>query len=137
MVYSGLVLLCGFFLFAGGQSAPAAETADVVGTWEGQSVCTVPNSACHDEHVVYHIKSAGRDGRDLVISANKVVNGVEEFMGDVERQVHSDRLSCSAHTRRDDDWDFHVSGKHMSGTLVIGKEKTLYRKISVEKTPNT
>lgn len=35
-------LLCGAFLFA---QAPK----DLSGNWEGESVCTVPNSPCHSE----------------------------------------------------------------------------------------
>lgn len=118
------------------QCIGAADTSEIIGTWEGHSLCTVPNSPCHDEHVVYHIRSAERRGGNLVIAAYKVVNGEEEFMGDIECQYHSDTLSCTAHTRQDDDWEFHVSGKHMSGTLVIGKEKTLYRKSSVDRRPD-
>ena len=57
-------------------------------------------------------------------------------MGDLECQYSAaaKMLSCSAHTRQNDDWEFQVSGKHMTGTLVMGKEKTLYRKVSVDKT---
>lgn len=127
------VLLTWTLLCTAAQSVGAVGTSEVIGTWEGQSLCTVPNSSCHDEHVVYHIKSA--DGGNLVIAGYKIVKGEEEFMGDLECQYSAaaKKLSCSAHTRREDDWEFQVSGKHMSGTLVMGKEKTLFRKISVEK----
>jgi hypothetical protein len=33
----------------------AVGAATVVGSWEGESKCTVTNSPCHDEHVVYRI----------------------------------------------------------------------------------
>lgn len=114
----------------------AAAASEIIGTWEGQSLCTVPKSSCHDEHVVYHIKSA--DGGNLVIAGYKVVEGEEKFMGDLECQYSAaaSTLSCSAHTRQEDDWEFQVSGRHMSGTLVIGKEKTLFRKISVDRRPD-
>ena len=60
------------------QSKP--ETA-VAGAWEGTSLCTVPNSPCHDEHVVLHIKADLKDSSKFSIDADKIVNGEEEFMG--------------------------------------------------------
>ena len=129
------MLLSCVVLRAALQSVGAADVSEILGTWEGQSLCTVPNSPCHDEHVVYHFKKKDH-GDKLVVSANKVVNGEELFMGDLECQYSAaaKTLSCSAHTRQNDDWEFQVSGKHMTGTLVMGKEKTLYRKVSVDKT---
>jgi len=129
---------CGMFLSwvlvcAAVQPVGAIDTSEIIGTWEGQSLCTVPNSPCHDEHVVYHFRSAEQGGGNLVVSAYKVVNGEEQFMGDLECKYHSDTLSCSSHTRQDDDWEFRIAGKHMSGTLVVWKDRTLYRKISVDR----
>jgi len=118
-------------LWVGLQATWAADVSQVLGTWEGQSLCTVPSSPCHNEHVVYHIRKAAGD--DLVIGAYKIVDAREEFMGDIRCRYQPDRLSCSFRTPEEDDWEFLISGKHMDGTLVIGKEKTLYRKVSVDK----
>jgi hypothetical protein len=48
-------ILAGIFLFscalAPARSKPADGAAETLGTWEGESKCTVPSSPCHDEHV--------------------------------------------------------------------------------------
>lgn len=107
----------------------------MVGTWEGESKCTVPGSACHDEHVVYQISADKHSAGKLVIDGYKVVDGEQEFMGRLECVNQHDHatLSCSAHTPKKDDWEFKISGETMSGTLTVGDEKTLYRRIHVRK----
>src|SRR5262245_1540087 len=53
---------------------------DLIGNWKGTSLCQVKNSPCHDEMVIYYI-SKGNTADSITISANKIVNGVEEEMG--------------------------------------------------------
>ena len=115
------------------QSAPAAA---VIGRWEGESKCTVPDSPCRDEHVVYRIAADKKNPAHLTIDADKIVNGSPQSMGTIFCQYHADQatLSCTANTDRKDDWEFHVSADTMTGTLTIGPEKQLYRRISVRKT---
>ena len=102
----------------------------VAGTWEGTSLCTVPNSPCHDEHVVYHIKPDPKNATKFSIDADKIVNGQEDFMG---------TLSCVFTTAKSElycdtagDWRFTVSGDKMVGTLHL-KDGTLYRNVEVTK----
>lgn len=66
----------------------------------------------------------------------KVVDGKSQFMGTLSCDYHPDRslLTCTGHTGRRDEWEFQVSGDTMSGTLKVGPEKTLYRRINVHKT---
>src|ERR1051326_8558828 len=73
-----LVVVLGFCVGVAAQENPA----DVVGTWEGESICTVHPSACHDEHVIYDIKQT--DNGRFSMSADKVVNGERQNMGDLE-----------------------------------------------------
>ena len=51
--------LAGIFLFSGAsvpaQSKPVDGTAEILGTWEGESKCTVPSSPCRDEHVACEV----------------------------------------------------------------------------------
>jgi hypothetical protein len=101
--------------------------ADVVGTWEGESICTVRPSACHDEHVIYDIKQT--DHGRFSMSADKVVNGERQNMGDLECTYDGKTVSCPFAKGV---WSFEVSGTKMSGTLKL-TDGTLFRKVQVTK----
>jgi hypothetical protein len=111
------------------------EPSPAIGTWEGESICTVPSSPCHDEHVIYEIAPDPKVPDKLNASAYKVVEGEKQFMGTLNCawQKGDNILSCTSKGRYVDDWEFHVTAKEMTGTLVIGKERQLYRKVSVTK----
>ena len=93
-------------------------------------MCTVPNSPCHNEHVVYHIKPDSKDTTRFSIDADKIVNGQEDFMGTLscvftaaKNELHCDTAS---------DWRFIFIGDKMVETLTL-KDGTLYRKINLQK----
>ena len=111
------------------------DSAAVIGTWEGESKCTLPDSPCHDEHALYRIKTDKNKSPKLSIDAYKVINGSPEFMGTITCDYYSSQstLSCTGNTPKQDDWEFHVSGDTMTGTLKIGTEKTLYRRVTLRK----
>jgi hypothetical protein len=95
------------------------------GTWRGTSICTPGHPACHDEVVVYRIRAAGER---FEISASKIVQGQEEFMGDItcDYAAATHALSCPMSYGT---WNFSIDGQTMTGTLVSRGE--LYRRISV------
>ena len=112
------------------QPAAAAAPADSaqqspVGTWRGTSLCTPRHPACHDETVVYRIRAVGAR---FEISASKIVQGQEEFMGTVQCDYSADThvLNCPATYGV---WNFTMSGQTLTGTLVARGE--LYRNVSV------
>lgn len=111
-----------------------ADNKAVVGTWEGESKCTVPDSPCRDEHVRYRIAVVKDDPSKLSAAADKIVQGVPQFMGTLICEYRQPVLSCTGNTAKQDDWQFRLSGADMTGTLVIGKEKTLYRRVALHKT---
>jgi hypothetical protein len=116
-------------------SAPSgsSETNVVLGTWEGESKCTVPDSPCHDEHVILEFK---RDGETkLSLDAYKIVNGEKQFMGTLTCQLPKDyEISCTfAEGKRLNDWVYKFDDKKMTGTLYMDKERTVYRRINVAK----
>jgi hypothetical protein len=119
-----------------GWSLAARHTESLAGYWEGDSKCTDANSSCHDEHALYQISAEAKDSAILKMDGCKVVDGKPQFMGTLSCEYHAGQslLTCTSHTARQDEWEFHVSGDTMSGTLKIGPEKTLYRRISVHKT---
>lgn len=117
-------------------AAWCARNADPVGIWEGESKCTVPDSPCHDEQAQYRIAADKRDTTKFRLDGYKIVDGKPEFMGTLECDYRASQsaLSCTAHTPKQDDWEFQISGEAMAGTLTIGAEKTVYRRITLHKT---
>jgi len=113
----------------------ASDHASVVGAWEGESKCTVPNSPCHDEHALYRFKTDDKDEASLSVDAYKIVNGSPEFMGTLTCDYHRSQstLTCSGHTPKQDLWEFQVKGDNLTGTLKIGPEKTLYRRVTLHR----
>ena len=108
--------------------ASSQSLKEVVGTWEGESKCTVIPSPCHDEHVIYEITQEGHSNK-LSISADKVVEGERINMGTLPCSYHSPKLEC---TYRDSLWTFVIKDKEMAGKLTRA-DGTVYRKITAHK----
>lgn len=125
-----LVLTLGWLLLLSVSPATAADP--VAGTWEGESKCTVAGSPCRDEHVIYEITPEGSAGR-MKLDGYKVVNGEKDFMGALSCEWQAPRLTCTHGGSRENLWEFVVRGTEMTGTLVVGKEKTLYRRVAVKR----
>jgi hypothetical protein len=111
------------------------EWKPVIGTWEGDSVCTVPDSPCHDEHALYRVKPDKDDPDKLALEAFKIVDKRPQFMGTISCKFAAEEqvLTCTGNTPKRDVWSFNVGEGTMDGTLTIGKEKQLYRKITLKK----
>ena len=102
--------------------------AGVIGTWKGESVCTVRESPCHDEVVVYDVTEA--QGK-LQWKAYKIVEGKEEWMGTLQcdHQAANQVAVCSIPRGQ---WEFHADGDSMTGTLKL-TDGTLFRKVSAKR----
>jgi len=111
------------------------EWKPVIGTWEGDSVCTVPSSPCHDEHALYRIKPDKNDPDKITLEAFKVVDKRPQFIGTLACQYAAQEqvLTCPGNTAKHDVWMFNVGEGTIDGTLTVGKEKQLYRKITLKK----
>jgi len=118
-------------LLASGQSVKS-----VLGSWEGDSKCTVADSPCHDEHVLYQIAEDKKVEFQLNLDAYKIVDGAPEFMGTLacHYQAKAGALSCTSSSREKDDWEFHLMGDQMAGRLLVDG-KTLYRRITLHRSP--
>jgi len=119
------LLIC-LLLISYAALAAADDPRPVIGTWEGESICTVRPSPCHDEHVIYDITA---DKEKLSISMDKVVNGERENMGALPCTYKSSTLRC---TFRDTVWTFAIKDKQMQGELHLG-DGTLYRRIKAQR----
>ena len=114
----------------------AAAAADpVAGTWEGTSLCQIKPSPCHDEHVVYKIKTMGP--RSYRIEAYKVVGGQEQYMGPLDVKLDASGLhldgSSTDRSGTVHPWLFTIKGKHMSGKALTGPGGQVFRLIEVDK----
>jgi len=112
----------------------ASENASLAGDWEGEPKCTVPNSPCHDEQALYRLSPGDKEG-NLSIDAYKIIEGVHQFMGTIACEYHRSQstLTCTGHTPKQDLWEFQVAGDTITGTLKIGPEKTLYRRVTLHR----
>jgi hypothetical protein len=123
-----------FFVCIMALSVAASDKA-VLGSWEGDSKCTVADSPCHDEHVLYQISEDKRNAFQLNLDAYKMVEGNPEFIATLacSFEPKAGVLSCTSSTREKDDWEFHVTGNAMAGRMMIDDGKTLYRRIVLHK----
>ena len=124
-----------FFYLAG---LPAfGRDKDVIGSWEGESKCMVPDSPCHDEHVLFQITEDKKDPFQLNLDTYKVVDGAPDFMGTLTCHYESKAgaLSCTSSNKDNDDWEFHVMGDSMAGRLLMDAGKTVYRRITLHRSP--
>jgi len=128
-------ILAMLLLVCGAISPLQASDKAVLGSWEGDSKCTVPDSPCHDEHVLYQIAEDKRDPFQLKLDAYKVDEGTPEFIGTLTCHFESKTaaLSCTSSNIDSNDWEFRVMGDAMSGRLMVDHGKTLYRRISLRR----
>lgn len=130
IILSSVVLLC----LPGAWGQSAKQLAAVLGAWEGESKCTVADSPCHDEQVLYQISTDRKDPDHLNLDAYKIVDGAPDFMGTLTCQYRprQSALSCTGNTSKQDEWEFRIFGESMSGSLKIEGGK-LYRRIALHK----
>lgn len=102
----------------------------LAGSWSGESICTIRDSPCHDEQVIYHITEPDSAGR-LAIQADKLVNGQPEDMGTFECTFDK-AASLIVCPMKNGKWEFVVTGNTIKGTLKL-PDGRLYRNISVKK----
>ena len=119
-------------LFAVIQALPRSvqDTQQLVGNWQGDSICQVKPSSCHDEKVVYHI-SKGGDPNDVVVSADKIVDGKAVNMG--SGTYSYDKKTATLLNERDGwIWRLKVEGDRITGTLKK-PDNTVFRRVTLER----
>lgn len=127
----------GLFFWLGGMAAVAAPTRSngstdqLVGTWQGRSLCVTTKPACTDETVVYRIRRTRPHQEAFAIQADKIVAGKEETMGDLACRFEPLRqlLVCPMHGG---EWRFRWDGTSLVGVL-IDSDGSLFRVIQVSR----
>lgn len=122
----------------GGARASARDEggSNLVGDWEGESVCGEGFPSCRGEHVVYHITKPPDERGNVTIAADKVVNGRAEPMGVIQFEYDAARRTLTGELkggRFRGVWEFKVEGGAMEGTLTILPDKSVARRVKVRK----
>ena len=115
---SGALVACALVVGAAGAQT---QGAIIVGTWRGTSTCVDREHypACTDEQVIYDVRPH-RDSPDTVaLRADKVVNGVREFMSenDFVRQADGAWTTDIRTPRVTLRVTLRITGKRMTGTV--------------------
>jgi hypothetical protein len=98
-------------------TASNGPTQQLEGEWRGRSLCvTTQRPACTDETVVYRIKRHAPGTEAFDIAAFKIVEGEEQFMGDLACNFEATRqqLICPQGAGA---WRFRWDGRELLGVL--------------------
>ena len=127
LLMKGIYLALAAILFSG---CILAATPSIAGNWTGESICTIKDSPCRDEKVIYRVTEPNETG-DLKIQADKIVNGAPENMGtlDCKFDAKTSTVTCPM---KQGEWKFAVKGDTMIGTLTL-PDGRLYRRVNVKK----
>ena len=127
------VLLCAIAWMVAANAAAAQKTNEtVLGKWEGESLCTVKPSACHDETVVYEFSAAGDSKDHVVVNADKIVDGKALNMGTLDCKYADDRHTITCDLPGRGVWRFTADGDAMTGTLKLS-DGTVFRKVTAKR----
>jgi hypothetical protein len=122
----------------------AVSTVDVpgpeqlIGLWRGTSICTdrAAAPACQDETIVYEFKAGTQPGT-VRWSADKVVNGTRESMGDPLDVTYDNTEQCwkveFTSPRVKVVWRLVVDGRHLTGTARQRPGNETVRKVDARK----
>jgi hypothetical protein len=108
------------------------DTNSPIGVWRGESLCTSSKpSACKNEKVVYYIEAAANRSDQVMIRADKIVDGQAVTMGegpwDYDAAKHT--LGMGPDGRR---WLLKIAGKRIDGTLTMS-DGEIFRKMTLTK----
>src|SRR6478735_4922243 len=115
MKYNLLVLCLVASAAVAKPTASNGPTQQLEGEWRGRSLCvTTKRPACTDETVVYRIKRHAPGTEAFDIAAFKIVDGEEQFMGDLACNFEATRqqLLCPMGAG---EWRFRWDGRQLVG----------------------
>jgi hypothetical protein len=127
------------FVFSGCASPQTQSSIEkLIGDWYGESKCVGKNPSCHDEVVVYHISRIEKEPAKIHLSADKIINGKPEFMGEFDFVFDEKKNTLTAdfnipRTGGTGVWLFTVNGDKIDGTLTILPENEVGRVVKVER----
>lgn len=118
------------------------DNSALFGDWSGESKCVGSNTYCHDEVVVYHISQSKTDPKKVLISADKIVDGKPDWMGDFDCDYDREKQTLMSEfkiprTGGKGVWFFKIDGDKMDGTLTVFPENEIGRKVKITKNKPT
>jgi len=120
-------------------SVPAyAQHVDIVGTWRGTSMCVdkAHFPACKDEQVIYDVRPKGSAEDPVTLRADKVVNGVREFMGEFDfHRTDSTWVTEYQNPRIRIRIVLRVRADHMTGVLTDVPSGRRVRDLTLDRVP--
>ncbi len=115
-----------------------AQSAEIIGTWHGTSLCADKKNypACKDEQVIYSVTPSRAGNGAVTLSADKVVNGVREFMAafDFTRAADSSWVTDVRMYNNHFDIVLRVTGTKMSGAFTDLVSHRKVRDLSLDRT---
>jgi hypothetical protein len=117
----------------------AGDGSKLVGNWTGESLCVgSARPACRDERVVYHIAAPPDETGKVTLRADKIVDGKPEPMGELDLKYDALKGTLigefTIHGTHGV-WEYTVKGDTMEGTLTILPDKSIVRRVKVQKEP--
>lgn len=116
-----------------------SQLPDLVGSWRGTSTCVdkVHYPACNDEHVIYDARQKAAAPDTVTLRADKVTNGVREFMGefDFHRAPDSTWVAEYQNPRVRIRIVLRVRSDHLTGFLTDEPSGRRVRAIAAERIP--
>lgn len=113
------------------------QTPSIVGSWHGTSTCVdkVHFPACNDEEVIYDVRARSGTADTVDLRADKVVNGVREFMGELVfgRRGDGSWSSVFKNTRVTIRFELSVNGTAMTGRILDVPSERIIRRISLRR----
>ena len=110
----------------------------LLGDWTGESTCVNKEQfpACKDEAVVYHIKKVPEKTNTVNLSADKIVNGKPEAMGDFDFVYDARKQTLTTEFKNERvpfTIEFTVRGDVIEGGLYSFPDRVQARRIKVTK----
>jgi len=131
VVFAGLVLSLTWV-------PPYLQDVDILGSWRGTSTCVDRANfpACKDEHVIYDARQKGTGRDTATVRADKVVNGVREFMAEFDfRRADSTWVAEYQGPRVRIRIVLRVRAAHMTGVLTDEPSGRQVRAIALDRVP--
>lgn len=118
-------------------SSVHAQAAAIVGSWRGTSTCMDMEHwpACHNEQVIYDVRSGPGTPDTVTLRADKVVNGAREFMGESDFSFAPDSTWVSEYQAGSSRARvvLRIAGTHMTGTLVDVPSGRTVRQLALDR----
>ena len=114
----------------------AQQSSSLLGDWTGESICVGEVGACHDEQVVYHFTVSKADPQKFTLSADKIVNGKPEPMGEIDFAYDAANHILTGEFQNPNTHiviQLTVKGNMMWGTMMRLPEHRVGRQIRVTK----